>query len=53
MQIGMMFCSLVIVYPAYHFWSYQRLAIADDFYRMCWDYIWLCCYAVYFGKSYF
>lgn len=46
----MMFSTLIIVYPAFHFWSHQRLTIAKDFHRQCWDYAWLGFYIIYIGK---
>lgn len=49
-QVGMMFSSLLVVYPAYHFWSYRRLVIKDASKRRLWDYFWLVSYIIYICK---
>ena len=46
----MMFFTLVVVYPAFHYWSHQRLAIVDNSKRLAWDYFWFVCYVFYIGK---
>jgi hypothetical protein len=46
----MMFFALVVVYPAFHYWSHKRLTIVDDSKRLVWDYFWLACYIFYIGK---
>lgn len=44
-----MFFTLVVVYPAFHFWSHQRLTIVDNSKRLAWDYFWFACYVFYIG----
>lgn len=48
-QVGMMFSSLLVVYPAYHLWSHRRLAIQNLSTRLIWDYFWLASYICYIG----
>ncbi|EFX89584.1 hypothetical protein DAPPUDRAFT_40502 [Daphnia pulex] len=49
--LGMMFFTLVVVYPAFHYWSHKRLAIVDDSRRLVWDYFWFACYVFYIGAA--
>ena len=48
-KVAMMSCTLLIVYPAFHFWSHQRLTIVKSSKRLLWDYFWLACYILYIG----
>ncbi|KAK4016668.1 hypothetical protein OUZ56_031631 [Daphnia magna] len=49
--VGMMFFTLIVVYPAFHYWSHKRLTIVDKSKRLAWDYFWLACYIVYMGAA--